>query len=445
MFLQLREQIPIPLIQLLGRKPARLPDHPQNPLVILRPPDPGRLGGIRQIHRPTRHRRHLFASRLHQLRSRPVLLSRPWQRDSCLQLHLSQRQLLLVDLQPFSQLGLRQDAPILPQHPQGVQLLGQRLPPTLTGEAQGQLPRLLPHELQLTGRQGHDTPQLLLQLLGGQDLHPTLVIQAPGFNDPSIQPLDRGSLCLTRSQRGHAAPKVDLQPAAPRGLQHGVRGLLPASPRLGEPHHVPSVVPGAPGSILRLRRGEGQCVGVIVDLAAPILGVDVIQREGPGLLPFPVPAAGPHPNGLPLHLPEVGRHRRPEDVAGDLRCVLQAPAQLPRQGDQRLLGLAEQAAPDGQLVPLQVVPHRQLPEQFRGRKLLLARVPPHLLPEVRVDHLGFHLTIPAQVAHAPFQPTGLFRLLQMAAKVHGDPGGRTHPGAVVVADHQIHGATWEWS
>jgi hypothetical protein len=123
-FLQLREQVTIPLVQILGREPTRVLDLLQHPLIVLRPPDPGRLRGRAQVQLRSRNRGHLLPDLLHPLRRLPELLP-DRQRDPGLQLNLRQGQLLLVPLQLLPQLHFGQDVAILPEHPQGVQLLSQ--------------------------------------------------------------------------------------------------------------------------------------------------------------------------------------------------------------------------------------------------------------------------------------------------------------------------------
>jgi hypothetical protein len=384
---ELGQEIPIPLVQRIRPQSlrSRLLDQQQHPRVVLRPPDPGRLGGGRQVHLGTRHRRHLLPLHLDQFRGLLVLLSRPWQGPASLQLHLGLGQLPLVGRQLLRQLLLGQDPAILPQHPKVVQLGGQGQPPPLSRQVpelilDGPLPGLPPDDLQLTGRQGHDAPQLPLQFLGGQDLDPPLPVQAPGLDDPAVQSLDGRALNLAWGQGSDPTSQLDLQPVLPGGGQHRVRHPLPASPRFGQPHHVPPVVPTSPTPVRHLGRNEGQRVGMKMDLAPPVFGMNVIQGEGPRRLPFAVPAPGPDPDRLQFHFPQVSLDRLPQNIQGDLRGILQARAQLPRQRDQCLLGGPEQASPLGQLVLMQIVPHGQLPEQLRGRQFVFGRVPTHFPP-----------------------------------------------------------------
>ena len=110
-----------------------------------------------------------------------MLLPRPRQGSSGLQLHLGQGQLLLVALQLFDQFYLRQDPTILPQHPEVVQLRGQGQSSTLPWKVMGQIlggkfSGHLSDDLQLTGGQGYDATQFPLQLLGRQDLYPPLPV-----------------------------------------------------------------------------------------------------------------------------------------------------------------------------------------------------------------------------------------------------------------------------
>lgn len=360
--------------------------------------------------------------RLDQARGGQVRLPRPGERCPGLQLHLGQGQLLLVSLQPLHQLRLRQGAAVLPQHPEVVQLLRQGQPPPFSRQLLNGLgPRQPPHDLQLTRRQGGHPTQLPLQFLGRQDLHPPGSIQAPGLNDLAVQPLHRGSLDLPWSLGGHAAPQVHLQAMPPRGGQHGVRGLRTATVLLGHQGNVPPVVPGPP-PVRRLRRGKGQDVGMVVGVAAPILRVDVGQRQRPCRPPLPYPSAHPHAYRLPLHLRDVGGHRRPQNLPGDLRVILQTLAQLRREGDQRLLRLAEQPPALGELDLVEVIAHGQLQQQLRGRQCLRPRVPPHLPPEIRVEHLRLHVAVLVQVARAALQPPGFLGLLEVASEILDDPG-----------------------
>jgi len=378
----------------LGRKSAHLLDHLQHPLIVLRPPDPGRLRGRAKVQLRSRNRGHLLPYLLHPFRRRPELLP-DRQRDPGLQLHLSQGQLLLIRLQLLDQLHLGQDPAILPQHPQGVQLLGQGQPSPLPGEIlNGELPGHLPDDLQFPRRQGRDAPEFLLQLLGGQDLNPPFPVQASGLDGPPVQSLDRRPLGLTWGQGCHPTPKLDLQSVLPDRSQHRIRHLFPATTHLREPHHVPSVVPCAPSSVRHLGREEGHCVGVEMDLTPSVLRMEVGQRKRPSRVPFPLASTHPNADRFPFHLAEVSGHHFPQNLPSDLRVILQALAQLGRQGDQRLLGLTEQAAPLGELVALQVVPHGQLAEQFRGREFLLGWIPAHLSPEIGVDDHGLHLAVP---------------------------------------------------
>lgn len=442
--LELGQEVPVPLVQFIRPQPfrSRLVRQQQHPRVIRRPPDPGGLRGGRQVHPWTGDGRHLFPLRLDQVRGRQVLLPCPRQGPTGLQLHLGLGQLLLIALQLLDQLHLRQDPAILPQHPEVVQLRGQGQPPTLPRKVMGQIlggqpPGDLPHDLQLPRRQGHDAAKFSLQFLGRQDLHPPSPIQTPGLDDLAIQSLDRRALDLARSLGRHTAPQIDLQAVLLGGGQHRVRGLRPAALRLGHPGHVLPVVPRPP-PIRRLRRGKGHRMGVEVNLPPSVLRMEVREGEGSGLVPFPHASPHSNPNRFPLHLCDMGSHHRPQNVPSDLRVILQALAQLCREGDQRFLGLPEQPAPLGELVPLQVVPHRQLPQQLRGWQLLLGWIPAHLAPEVRIDGLGFHLAIPAQVSGADLQPSGFLRFLEMTPEIHDDPSRRTHAGAIVVSDHQVH-------
>ena len=163
-------------------------------------------------------------------------------------------------------------------------------------------------------------------------------------------------------------------------------------------------------------------MGVEMNIAPPVLGMEVGQREHPGRPPFPVPVPHPDPDCLPLHLCQVRRHDLPENLPGDLRVILEALAQLGRQGDQRLLRLAKQTPALGQLVPVQVTAPGQLAQQLGWGQLLPGRVPPQLLPQVRVVNLGFHLAIPGQVAGANGQPSPFLRFLQVPTEVQDDPG-----------------------
>jgi hypothetical protein len=440
---EFREEVPVPLAQRVRPQPnrSRLVDQEEHPCVVLRPPDPGRLRGGRQVHPGTGHGRHVVPLRLDQLRGGHVMLPRPRQGPPGLQLHLGLGQLLLVAFQAFRQLCLGQDATILPQQAERIQLLGQGQPPRLPAEfLDGQLPRLPPDDLQLPGRQGCDAPQLPFQFLGGQDLNPPLSVQASSLDDQAVQSLHRGPLDLAGSLGGHPPAQLHFQAVPPRSLQHGVRGLGPAPPGPGHLGHVLAVVPGPPRPVRHLGREKHHRVGVVVDIAPPVLGMEVGQREHPGRMPFPIPIPHPNPDRLPLHLCQVGRHDLPEKLPGDLRVLLEALAQLGRQGDQRLLRLAEQTPALGQLVPVQVAAPGHLAQQFGRRQLLPGRVPAQLPPQVRVVDFGLHQTIPRQVTGTGCQPSPFLRFLQVPAEVQDDPGRRTHAGAIVVTDQQVHGS-----
>jgi len=427
--LQLRQEIPVPLVQGICSQPfrPRLVRQQQHPRIALRPSDAGGLGGGHQVHRPTRHRRHLLPLRLDQVRGSQMLLSGPRQGPPGLQLHLGQRQLLLVDLQLLHQLRLGQDPAIRSQHPEVVQLGGQGQSPTLARQVMGQIlgsqpPGYLPDDLQLTGRQGHDAPQFPLQFLGRQDFHPSLPVQTPSLDDLAIQPLHGRPLDLSGCLGGHTPAQLHLQAVSPGRLQHGVCCFLPTAPRLGQHGHVPPVVPGAPSPIRRLRRSKGHRVGMEVNFPPAILRMEVREGERSGHVPFPLTSTHPNPDRLPIHFSEVGGHGRPQNLPSDLGMILQTLAQFSRQGDQRFLRLPEQPAPHGQLVSVQVVPHGQLTQQLGRRQLLFHRVPSHLLPEIRVDHLGLHLTVSAQVAGTNLQPSRFLRLLEVTPEVLDDPG-----------------------
>jgi len=427
--LEFREEVPVPLAQRVRPQPfrSRLVDQEEHPCIVLRPPDPGRLRGGHHVHPPTddatRHRRHVFPLGLDQLRGGHVMLPRPRQGPPGLQLHLGLGQFLLVDLQTLPQICLGQDAAILPQQSERIQLLGQGQPPRLPAEfLDGQLPRLPPDDLQLPGRQGRDAPQFPFQFLGSQNLNPPLPVQAPGLDDQAVQSLHRGPLDLAWSLGSHPPAQIHFQAVPPRSLQHGVRGLCPAPPGPGHHGHVLTVVPGPPRPVRHLGREERHRVSVVVNIAPSVLGMEVGQREHPGRAPFPVPVPHPDPDRLPLHRCQVGRHDLPENLPGDLRVILEALAQLGGQRDQRLLRLAEQTPALGQLVLVQVTAPGQLAQQLGRGQLLPGRVPPQLLPQVRVVDFGLHQTIPGQVTGAGRQPSPFLRFLQVPAEVQDDPG-----------------------
>lgn len=302
---------------------------------------------------------------LDQPRRLQVLLPGSRQRRPSFELHLGLSQFPLVGLQPLPQLSLGKDPPILPQHPQLVQLRGHRQPPTLAGQGLGELPRLLPDELQLPRREGHHAPQFPLQLLGRQNLHPPRPVQTPGLDHRPVRSLDGRPLDLSRCQGRPSAPQLHLQAVLLGSGQHRVRRLLPTASRLRETLDVPPVVPGPPGAVFPLRRGKGHRVRVEVNLASPVLRMEVGQGERSGRTPLLHPSPDPHPHRLPLHLGQVGGHHLPQDVPRHLGMILQRLAHLGRQGDQRLLRLAEQSPALGQLRPLQVIAHGQFPEQGR--------------------------------------------------------------------------------
>ena len=120
--LEFGQEIPVPLVQRVRPQSvrARLVHQQEHPRVALRPPDPGRLRGGHQVHPGTRHRRHVFPLCLDQIRGGHMRLPRPRQGSTGLQLHLGLGQLLLVGLQAFRQIRLRQDAAILPQHAERI-------------------------------------------------------------------------------------------------------------------------------------------------------------------------------------------------------------------------------------------------------------------------------------------------------------------------------------
>ena len=278
--LEFREEVPVPLAQRVRPQPnrSRLVDQEEHPRVVRRPPDPGRLRGGHQVHPGTCHGRHVFPLGLDQPRGGHVSLPRPRQGPPGLQLHLGLGQLLLVGLQALRQLRLRQDAAILPQQAERIQLLGQGQSPGLPAEfLNGQLPRFPPDDLQLPGRQGRDISQLPFQFLGGQDLNPPLSVQAPGLDDQAVQSLDRGPLDLAGSLGGHPPAQIHFQAVPPRSLQHGVRGLGPAPAGPGHLGHVLAVIPGPPGPVRHLGREKHHRVGVVVDIAPPVLGMEVGQ------------------------------------------------------------------------------------------------------------------------------------------------------------------------
>lgn len=241
-------------------------------------------------------RRHMLALGLYQGSRGPVLFpfSSSRERGSSLQPHLGQGQIPLVGPESLGQLGHGKDASVVRQQAEVVQLFVDGPPAALLGQRlNGLLTRDSPDKLQVAWRQRNHAPQDALEFLSGQDLLTPPPPQAASLDPSRASAKDRGTGRHPRRSRRRPPNQHDLQADLLRKPEHGVGGLFPASPGLGQAVQAARVVPGSPTPILGLGREKDHHMGVVVDLPCPVLRMEIDQAKQaprlPGSLVLPNP------------------------------------------------------------------------------------------------------------------------------------------------------------